>query len=67
LARFLIFVNTGEVMERKHKRLIRALRSRDVAVARQAILDEIDETRKITLEHVIQKDGAFWHVGTRTA
>jgi DNA-binding GntR family transcriptional regulator len=67
LARFLIFVNTGEVMERKHKRLIRALRSRDVAVARQAILDEIDETRKITLEHVIQKDGAFWHVGTCTA
>jgi DNA-binding GntR family transcriptional regulator len=66
LARFFVFVHTGEEMEKRHKRLIEALRIQDAAVARQTILDEVNETREITLEHVIQEDGVAWYVGART-
>jgi DNA-binding GntR family transcriptional regulator len=65
LARFFVFVHTGEEVEKRHRRLIEALRTREVEIARQVILDEVNETREITLEHVIQKDGAAWYVGTR--
>jgi DNA-binding GntR family transcriptional regulator len=66
LARFFIFVHTGEEVEERHKRLIEALRTRQVEVARQVILDEVKETQEITLEHIIQKDGVAWYVGMRT-
>jgi DNA-binding GntR family transcriptional regulator len=65
LARFFVFVHTGQEVEKRHKRLIEALRTREVEVARQVILDEVNETREITLEHVIEKDGVSWHVGIR--
>jgi DNA-binding GntR family transcriptional regulator len=63
LARFFVFVHTGQEMETRHKRLIEALRIQDVEVARQTILDEVNETREITLEHVIQEGGAAWYLG----
>jgi DNA-binding GntR family transcriptional regulator len=66
LARFFVFVHTGEEMEKRHRRLIDALRTHEVALARQSILDEVRETREITLEHVIQKDGTAWYVGAQT-
>jgi DNA-binding GntR family transcriptional regulator len=66
LARFFVFVHTGEEMEKRHRRLIEALRSHEVAAARRSILDEVKETRQITLEHVIQEDGTAWYVGART-
>jgi hypothetical protein len=43
------------------------LRTRDVVVARQAILDEISETRDTILECVIQEEGAFWRLGNRAS
>ncbi|MGD2177960.1 MAG: GntR family transcriptional regulator [Anaerolineae bacterium] len=66
LARFLVFVHTGEEMEERHRRLIEALRGHDIRVARQTILKEMSETREITLEHVIQQDGVAWYVGQQT-
>jgi len=36
LARFFVFVHTGDEMEQRHERLIEALRTRDVETARQA-------------------------------
>lgn len=65
LARFLIFVHTGEEIEKRHRRLVEALRSGDVEAAKQTILAEVNETRQITLEHIIQEDGATWYVGTQ--
>jgi DNA-binding GntR family transcriptional regulator len=65
LARFMVIVRVGDTLETRHRRLIEALRTRDVAVARQAMLDEINETRETILERVIQQEGAFWHVGAR--
>ncbi len=65
LARFFVFVYTGEEVERRHRRLIEALRTRDPEVARRVILDEVKETQRITLEHVIQKSGTAWYVRMR--
>jgi DNA-binding GntR family transcriptional regulator len=65
LARFFVFVHTGDEMEKRHDRLIEALRANDVELAKQTILNEVNETRRITLEHIIQKDGAAWLVGTK--
>jgi DNA-binding GntR family transcriptional regulator len=66
LARFFVFVHTGDEIEKRHARLIEAIRARNVEVATQTILDEVDETKEITLEHVIQQDGVAWYVGART-
>jgi len=65
LARFFVFVHTGEEMEKRHKRLIEALRTGDVDIAIETIREEVEETRQITLEHVIQEDGAAWYVGAQ--
>lgn len=66
LARFMVLPRTGETLEPRHARLIEALRTRDPAIARQAILDEINETREDILERVIQNEGASWRLGART-
>lgn len=59
-------VHTGDEIEKRHNRLIEALRSCDFAVARETILEEVNETREITLAHVIEKEGATWYLGTQT-
>ena len=64
LVRFMVMCHTGETMERRHARLIEALQIGDVAIARQAMLDELHDARTDILERVIQEEGAFWRVGT---
>jgi DNA-binding GntR family transcriptional regulator len=65
LARFFVFVHTGEEVEERHNRLIEALRTRDPQLARRVILEEVNETQRITLEQVIQEGGAAWYVRIR--
>jgi DNA-binding GntR family transcriptional regulator len=67
LASFMVLCRAGETLERRHALLIKALRTRDVATARQAMLNEINETRETILERVIQAEGAFWRLGNRTS
>jgi DNA-binding GntR family transcriptional regulator len=66
LARFMVLCRVGEMLEVRHKRLIDALQTRDVERARQAMLDEVNETRETILEQVIQEEGAFWRLGDYT-
>jgi len=63
LARFMVLRGAGKTQEHTHAHIIKALRARDVAAARQAMLDEIAETRDTILDRVIQADGASWHLG----
>jgi DNA-binding GntR family transcriptional regulator len=63
LARFFVFVQSGDEMEKRHRDLLDALRNRDVEAAREAIQQEVRETRQLTLEHVIREDGVAWQVG----
>jgi DNA-binding GntR family transcriptional regulator len=67
LASFMVLCRAGETLERRHALLIKALRTRDVATARQAMLNEINKTRETILERVIQAEGAFWRLGNRTS
>jgi DNA-binding GntR family transcriptional regulator len=52
----------GKTQEFTHAH-IEVLRARDVAAARQAMLDEISETREAILDRAIREDGASWHLG----
>ena len=65
LIRFMVLPRVGETLEARHALVIEALRTRGVAVARQAMLNEINETRETILERVIQEEGAFWRLGDR--
>ena len=67
LARFMVLCHTNETMESRHSLLIKALRTRDVAAARQAMLNEINQTRETILELVIQEEGDFWRLGNRAS
>jgi DNA-binding GntR family transcriptional regulator len=67
LVLFMVLCRAGETLESRHTHLIEALRTRDVATARQAMLDEINETRETIMERVIQEEGAFWRLGTRAS
>lgn len=67
LVRFMVMCRVGETLEPRHALVIEALRTRDVVAARQAILDEINETRETILERVIQKEGGFWRLGAQGA
>ena len=65
LARFMVMRHAGETMEAIHGRVVQALRAHDVAAARQALLDELGETRDAVLDRVIRAEGAFWHLGAQ--
>jgi DNA-binding GntR family transcriptional regulator len=65
LARFMVIVRVSDTLETRHGRLIEALRTRDAAAARQAMLDEVNETRETVLERVIQQEGASWQLGAQ--
>lgn len=67
LARFMVVSHAGQSMlEFKHGRLIEALRTRDPATARQAMFEELDEMRQVTLEQVTREESAFWYLGTHS-
>jgi DNA-binding GntR family transcriptional regulator len=63
LARFMVLCRVGEMLEVRHARLIDALQTRNVELARQAMLNEVEETRETILERVIQEEGASWRLG----
>lgn len=65
LARFMVIRHAGATMHVNHHRIVEALRARDAAAARQAMLDEVIETREAILDRVIREDGATWHLGAR--
>ncbi len=67
LIRFMVLCRVGETLERRHALVIEALRTHDVAAARQAMLDEINETRETILERVIEEEGPFWRLGNRAS
>jgi DNA-binding GntR family transcriptional regulator len=67
LVRFMVMCRVGETLGPRHTLVIRALRTRDVEKARQAILKEVNETRETILERVIQQEGSFWRLGDRAS
>jgi DNA-binding GntR family transcriptional regulator len=66
LARFMVLRRTGQTMQYSHQRIVDALRAHDPSAARQAMLDELVDTREIVLNRVIQEQGDLWHVAAET-
>jgi DNA-binding GntR family transcriptional regulator len=67
LSRFFVFVHPPEEVKGRHQLLINALRTHDVILARHTMLEEITETREITLSRLIENEGATWYLeGTKT-
>ena len=65
LARFFVFVHSASGVEERHQKLISALRAHDPDLARETMRKEVDETRDITLNQVIEEDGTAWYVGSK--
>jgi len=63
LARFMVLRRAAETMHHSHARTIEGLRAHDVEAARQAMLDELIETREIVLDYVIRELGDSWQLG----
>lgn len=63
LARFFVFVHSASGVQERHQRLISALRTHQVDLARETMRKEIEETEKITLQRVIEEDGTSWYLG----
>lgn len=66
LARFMVIRQAGQNMKRSHGRIVDALRSRDADMARQALLEELTDTREFVLDRVIQEQGQSWRLGWKT-
>ncbi len=65
LARFMVLRHAGETQAQSHARIVAALRARDPAAARQALLEEITETRQTILDRLMQDEGASWEIRVR--
>lgn len=65
LARFMVLRHAGDVQAQSHARIVAALRARDPAAARQALLEEINETRQTILDRLMQDEGAAWEIRVR--
>lgn len=64
LARFMVMRHAGGTQHQTHARIVAALAARDAAAARQAMLDEINESRQAILDRVMQGEGAGWQITT---
>lgn len=64
LACFMVMRGVGEIQATLHALVIEPLRAHDIAAARQAMLNEVTETRDAVLDRLIREDGASWHLGT---
>jgi GntR family transcriptional regulator, rspAB operon transcriptional repressor len=63
LARFMVVRRAGQSMQHGHGQIVQALRSRDADAARGALLEELNDTRQVVLDRVIQEQGGSWRLG----
>lgn len=62
LARFMVMRRGGKSQLSTHAHIVAALRDHDVVAARQAMLDEIKETRDALLDQVVTREGKKWRI-----
>lgn len=65
LARFMVMRKAGDRLQDIHALLIERLAARDVDGARQAILEEVRNSRTAIMDRIMQEEADHWHVGTR--
>jgi DNA-binding GntR family transcriptional regulator len=62
LARFMVLRHAGKTMELTHQKIIDALKAHDLEAARQALLDDINNTYNLIMDKVIQEESEAWSV-----
>jgi DNA-binding GntR family transcriptional regulator len=62
LARFMVAQRMGERQIRMHNRIIQALEEHDLAMARQAMSDEVNPSQEAILDTVMDNSGDNWQV-----
>ncbi len=63
LARFMIIVRSGKVMNDIHGRLIERLKAHDPAGARKTLQKELEEARIRIMDKIMQEEAGSWHLG----
>ncbi len=63
LARFMVIRHAGETQPVNHTRIVDALANQDVACARQAIIEEVEASRKAILAKVLEDESGSWEIG----
>ncbi len=63
LARFMVMRKAGDKLQDIHARLIDRLAAHDVDGARQAILEEVRNSRTAIMDRIMQEEADNWHVG----
>ena len=62
LARFMVLRRAGKTQEVTHKLIVDALEKHDIAKARQALIDDIDNAHETILDILIREDGDKWQL-----
>jgi DNA-binding GntR family transcriptional regulator len=65
LARFMVLRHAGQSQEITHARICDALEKLDLAAAKQALLDDIDTSRDVILDGVMDEEAPYWHLDMR--
>lgn len=64
MGRFMVIRRAGEDLPDIHGILIEKLEKRDADGARQALSEEMKNTRLAIMERIMQEEAAFWHLGS---
>jgi DNA-binding GntR family transcriptional regulator len=67
LARFMVMRHAGQSQEITHARIVDALESHDIELARRALLDDIDTSSDAIMDGVLDVESAHWHLGSATS
>jgi DNA-binding GntR family transcriptional regulator len=62
LARFMVLAHAGKTMLESHAEIVNALEAHKADEARQALLRDIDQTREVVLDQIIQTEAGSWHL-----
>ena len=63
LARFMVLRHGGQSQIETHARIVDALAAHDPQAARQAMIDEVNASRDVIMERVVQQESASWQIG----
>jgi len=62
LARFMVLRHGGRSQELTHEHIVDLLQARDAEAAQQALLEDIDASRELILESVLEEVSASWQL-----
>lgn len=62
LARFMVLRHAGRTLEETHARILDGIENDDLSTARQALLDDIEDTFEISLDRIMETEAETWQL-----